>query len=264
MNEGQQERASLYALGLLDADEAAEFEREMAADGELRTLTAELREAVSSLAQTDTSGSPPPHLKARLLATVSVGKLRGGYFARGNVVVGPWGRWLPWAAAAALAIGCAVLKFDQSNLERHLTAETGKTKALLQARQWERAAKPDQDPLAQVSYCSLAPVPAAQQTGPQAAVLWDAARRHGRLHISGLPPAGEGKDYQLWTVETGIKDPVNSGLVKVGADNVAEVEFQPQGEDGKGPAVAFALSRERAGGVPKNEGPILFLGKLPP
>ena len=92
-------------------------------------------------------------------------------------------------------------------------------------------------------------------------MLWDAARRRGRLRLTKLPPAAEGKDYQLWTVEAGRKDPVSAGVVNVGADGGAEIEFQPQDES-KAEIVAFALSVERAGGVPKNEGPILYLGKL--
>lgn len=262
ITEEQQDQAALYALGLLDADEAAAFEREMAANGELRALADELREAATALARTADDAVPPSRVKARVLANVAVEKLRKGYFARGNVIVGPWSRWLPWAAAAALAIGCTVLTLDKSTLERRLNAASGKVQMLLQAQQWEHIAKADKNPLTQVSFCPLEPIPTAQQIGPQAAVLWDAAHRRGRLHITRLPSAGEGKDYQLWTVETGVKDPVSAGVVKVGSDDVAEVEFQPEGDDGKAQVVAFALSRERAGGVPKNEGPILFLGKL--
>lgn len=263
MNEGQQERASLYALGLLDADEAAEFERELAADGELRTLTAELREAVASLVRTASEALPPPRLRARLLARVAK-EARASDSILGKPVAGPaWTQWISLAAAAALAILCVFLRSEKAEAERHWLVARSEL-ATLRKMYGTAEANTDRASIAQVAFCTLEPVPAPQQTGPQAAVLWDAARRRGRLHISGLPPAGEGKDYQLWTVETGIKDPVNSGLVKVGADNIAEVEFQPQGDDGKGPAVAFALSRERAGGVPKNEGPILFLGKLQP
>ena len=123
-------------------------------------------------------------------------------------------------------------------------------------------APPEGGALRQVAFCPLELQPAPETTTPRAAVLWDAARREGKLRVTHLPPPGEGKDYQLWVVETGRKDAVSAGVVSVGAENTAEVPFTPVAEGGKEPVVAFALSVERAGGSPKNEGPILFLGKL--
>ena len=263
-SEDQQERAALYALGLLDADEAATFERAMAADGELSTLAVDLREAAAAMARTDAATVPPPGLKARVLASVLQPEA-------GKIVAGPrsWASWVPWSVAALLAISSTALAILCWDLFQE---GYGKGYALIDAQRRTQTAEAEladlrtenskANALRLVSYCPLEPVPAAQQTGPQAAVLWDAAHRRGRLHITKLPSAGEGKDYELWTVEAGRKDPVSAGIVKVGADDVADVEFQPEGDDGKTQVVAFALSRERAGGVPKNEGPILFLGKL--
>ena len=250
-SEDQQERAALYALGLFDVDEAAAFEREMAADGALRTLTVELREAVAETARAEANAVPPPELKARVLSIITE-EPRAGHPAVGRVIAGPlaWTRRVPWAVAAVLALTCGILGW------RYLALD-------LEVQMARYAASfPSAGALQQVSYCPLEQVPAAQQSGPRAAVLWDAARRRGRLRINNLPPAGEGKDYQLWTVESGRKDTVSAGVVKVGPDHSAEVEFQPEGDDGKAEVVAFALSVERAGGVPKNEGPVLYLGKL--
>ncbi len=270
MTEEQQDRAALYAFGSLDADEAAAFEREMAANGELRALAAELRETVASLARTAGDALSPLELKARVLAQIAA-ETRGEHPAAGKVIAGPWRHWVPWSVAALLAISSTVLGFlcweiAKEGIGQGYRAIDAERRA--QSAEAELAISRDNasnsDVLRRVSYCPLEAVPAAQQTGPQAAVLWDAANRRGRLHITKLPAPGEGKDYQLWTVETGIKDPVSAGVVKVGADHSAEIDFQPDGDDGKTPVVAFALSRERAGGVPKNEGPILFLGKLSP
>ena len=196
---------------------------------------------------------PPPELKARVLTRVKAEM--HGQPAPGKVVAGPsaWARRIPWAVAAALAIFCGILGWKYLSLD--LEVQMAKYAASF----------PKAGALQQVAFCPLESVPAAQQTGPQAAVLWDAAQRRGQLRVTKLSPAAEGKDYQLWTVEDGRKDPVNAGVVKVGADGSVEVTFRPEGDDdGKAQVVAFALSEERAGGVPKNEGPILFLGKLTP
>ncbi len=272
MGEERQERAALYALGLLDADEAGAFEHELAADGELRALTADLRETVALLAWAETNGSPPPELKARVLAAVAE-ETKAPHPATGEVIVRPsaWTRWAPWAAAAVLTLFAGALAWSAADgRKRSHRAVQAEQTALLESRALAerlraseaRNSLPPPPALQQVAFCALEPVPAAQRTGPQAAVLWDAAHRRGRLRITQLAPAGKGQDYQLWTVEDGRKDPVSAGVVKVGPDGSAEIGFQPQNDDGKAPVVAFALSVERAGGVPKNEGPILYLGKL--
>ncbi|MBE7211891.1 MAG: anti-sigma factor [Gluconacetobacter diazotrophicus] len=246
IGEEQQERAALYALELLDGDEAAAFEREAAADGELRALADELREAAATLARSVES-TPPPGLKARVVARAAA-EGRGGPVP-GKVTAGPWRNRVPWAAAAALAVLCGVLGWKYLALQFDVQMAG------------YAASFPKEDALRQVAFCPLEPVPAAQQTAPQAAVLWDAARRRGQLRIRNLPPPAAGKDYQLWTVEEGRKEPVSAGVVKLGANGSAETEFEPQ-DGGNAKAVAFALSLERAGGAPTNEGPILYLGKL--
>lgn len=274
ISEETQDQAALYALGLLDADEAAAFEHALAADGTLRTLTAELREAAASLARTDArGGSAPSHMRARVLAAVAAGE--HGHPAAGKVVAGPWKRWLPQVAAAILMVCCGGLLWSGINLRTryrdvvrtlHRDAEAAERTATWRAHGLEeqlRAAETNR--LQQITFCALESVPAARQTGPQAAVLWDAAQRRGRLQIRKLPSAGTGKDYQLWAVEAGHKNPVSAGVIKVDPEGVAAMVFQPgPGDDVKSEVTAFALSVERAGGVPQNEGPILFMGKLQP
>ena len=262
IDEAHEERAALYALGLLDLDEATAFEQEAAADGELRVLADELREAVASLARTETNVAPPAELKGRVLARFEEEKR--GRLTAGKVIAGPWTRWGSWAAVAVLLVFCGALTWGLLDQQARYRKAVGTAATTLQkSRAMEDELRDEQaGRLRQVAFCTLSPVPAARQTGPQAAVLWDAAQRQGRLRLSKLPPPAQGKDYQLWAVEDGHKDPVSAGIIKVGLDGDAEIDFQPQSDDGKAAVVAFALSLERAGGAPKNEGPILYLGKL--
>ena len=274
ISEEQQDQAALYALGLLDADEAAAWERVQVADGELRTLADELREAAATLAFTGAGEfALPAALRERVLSRVAAEG--AGHPAEGKVVAFPRrGGWFPWAAAAALALVCTLLgvsawklRLKEARGERRLTEATRQLDETTQRARLAEAARVAEQggALRRVSYCALEPVPAAQATGPQAAVLWDAASRRGRLQIHKLPPPGTGKDYQLWTVETGHKNPVSAGVVQLDASGGAVVDFQPGAGDDAGAAVAaFALSVERAGGAASNEGPILFLGKLAP
>ena len=274
ISEDQQDQAALYALELLDADEAAAFERAQTTDGDLRALADDFREAAAGLAQTDTGdAAPPAGLREQVLARVMANA--PAPLAAGNVIPLPRRReWFPWAMAAALAFFCTLLGFSTWRLSqkelrqgRRLADTTRQIAEGKQRAQAVEAALVAErgGVLTRVSYCALNPVPAPPQTGPQAAVLWDAANRHGRLQIHKLPPPGTGKDYQLWTVETGHKNPISAGVIRPDADGEASVDFQPGAGDDAGAAVAaFALSVERAGGVENNEGPILFLGKLAP
>lgn len=63
----------LYALGVLDADEAAVVERAVAADPALAAELASYRDAAHRVADVVAPVAPPPEIKARLLASVGAG-----------------------------------------------------------------------------------------------------------------------------------------------------------------------------------------------
>ena len=273
ISEHAQEQAALYALGLLDADEAAAFEQLADANAEVRALAEELREAAAVWRRRTRTGLPPPGLRTRVLAEIARGRLpwrarrRGGRPAPGKVVQGPWaarGAWLPWAAAAVLMICCGALAVSREHGRREIASLRSEAVGLRrESEQWRMSAMvtpAPTDALRQVAFCPLEPVKAASL--PRASVLWDAEHHRGKLRITRLPPPGKGKDYELWVVEDGRKEPVSAGVVTLNADGSVEVPFEPVAEGGRDPAVAFALSLEREGGSPTNQGPILFLGKL--
>ena len=262
ISEDQQEQGTLYALDLLDADEADAFERELAADPALRALVRELQEAAASLAEIsdESSVSLPPELRDRVLGRIAgearastprVSPSAAAPVAPGKIVR-PSFAWVPWSIAALL-LGCsAFLAWDRQNLTREL----GEAEKF--------AAVPDPTPpdaFSEVAFCELEPTPDAP-VRPRAAVLWNAAQRKGVLRISELAPPAAGKDYQLWAVKAGSKQPVNAGVVHLDAAGRADVSFQPDTIPGDNKVVAVALSVEKAGGSPTNQGPILFLGKL--
>ncbi len=263
----------MYALALLDADEAAAFDRQIAADRELRELVRDLQETASLLALSGDpdAGEAPPALRDRVLAEVTANSrfrtaaLPESPHSTGGITTSRFLRniWLPWAIAATL-LGCSgvLLWAYQSQETRHEQAEAKmrlQVQKLLRAR--EAAPRASPDPLATVSFCALEPTPDFATAQPRAAVLWDAAHRQGRLRVNRLAPPGAGKDYQLWTVEAGRKDAVSAGVVHVNADGKADLPFQPVEADGK-PVVAVAISLEQSGGSPTNQGPILLLGKF--
>lgn len=237
----QQETAALYALGMLDAREASTFERAMAADAALRDLARELRDAAASVARDVAIVPPPAGLRAKILRAVAP--------APPVNIVRFTLAWVPWAAAAALALCCGVLATREGDLRREMASLRGQAAATAPA-----------DGFAHLTFCSLDPVP-PEKPQPRASVAWDAGRRLGVVRLSHLEPPAEGKDYQLWVVEEGVKKPVSAGVVHVDGEGRGEAVFKPVTRDAQ-KAQAFAISMEQAGGVPEGQGPVVLMGKL--
>lgn len=241
ISEDQEELAALYALGALDAGEAGAFERAMAADPELRELTRDFRDAAASLVSTAPATPAPAALRARVLRAIAPPEPAN--------VVRMTPAWAPWAAAATLAVCCGLLAAREGHLRAEVAGMRGGARL---------NAAPDA--LAQISFCSLHPLP-PEKAQPQASVAWDRSRRLGAVRLEHLEPPAPGKDYQLWVVEEGAPKPVSAGVVHVNPEGAGRAIFKPVGA-GAGNAQAFALSLEDAGGVPEGKGPILLMGKL--
>ena len=245
ISEDQQDQAALHALGLLDEEERAEFERAMAADEELRALADELRASTASLALAAGPETlhPPAELKARLLARVTRENPAAPWLREKTRRSG-WTGWVPWTIAAAAVLLAFVSGYEWVSMDGRMK-ETGAKR---------------HPAVMQFAVCQLEPTPdgAAQ---PRATVVWDPSQRQGKLLVTQLTPPAGGHDYQLWAVEEGKKEPVSAGLVRVDPQGSATVDFKPAGP-GDAKVNAFALSLERAGGSGKNEGPILLLGKF--
>ena len=266
ISEFQQDEATLYALELLDADEAAAFERQVAADAELFELVHELQETAALLAMVaeDDAVGAPAGLRERVLADfiahrqAETGRLDRSH--RGGHAPALRATFLPWAIAALFFAFSGLLLTYQLYRDRKIAFLTA---MLLRDNRDASAttAPAPSDPLAKISFCALDPTPDFATAQPRAAVLWDAVHQQGKLRVNRLAPPAGGRDYQLWVVESGRKDAVSAGVVHVDAEGKADVSFQPVAADGK-PVVAVAISLEQAGGSPTNQGPILLLGKF--
>jgi len=238
--EEQQDRAALYVLGSLDANEIAAFESAIRDDAELRALVRELRETASAIALGAQEYSVPAALKDRILQEIAAESGADKQHSLGDRKVTPHPiSWLPWAIAALFLVSLGALLYNNMQLRRQITEM--------------RAA----DPLIRTSFVALAPAKGAPSDA-KATVAWQPDKQSGVIRISGLPAAGRGKDYQLWAVDAERTDPINAGVVHVNPNGTAQVRFKPT--ESAHNIKAFALSLEREGGVPKREGPILLIG----
>ena len=237
ISEELQDSAALYVLGALDATELAAFETSLRSNAELRALVAELSDAAAAVALTAPERRPSVQLKQKILRDIAAEKTGG--LTNTQVERRGGGTGWAWAIAAMLMLLSGFLFYDRMQLRREIAQFRGI------------------DPLMEANLVALAPANGAPAEA-RATVAWEPDRQTGVIRITGLPAAGQGKDYQLWAVDADHKDPVSAGLVHVDANGVARVRFKPEMEARH--VKAFALSLEREGGVPKAEGPILLIG----
>jgi hypothetical protein len=101
----------------------------------------------------------------------------------------------------------------------------------------------------------------AEYKGVTGTVRWSPSAQVGEMTFKGLKPL-DSKDavYQLWIVDPSRdKHPVDGGVLelKVAADGTARVPFTPRLPVNK--AAAFAITKEKPGGVVVSAGPLLLV-----
>jgi len=268
------ELATLHALGLLEAAERSAFEAESYGNAELQALAASLTEVTAALALTAPPIAPPTALKARILAAAAQPPQQ-----EAKVIAFPIFRWLPQAIAAGLAVAALWLGFQNMALheenstlrtERQL-AEIAYHAAQTQLKERSFIAENmindlgrqlrEQQDLTRLKVTALASL-AGNTPEAQAIAVWDPARETGLLTVDKLPVIADNQDYQLWVVDPAYPNPVDGGVFKPGTDGHVVLTFK--GDKPIKSVAAFAISLEKKGGVPKAEGPIVLLGKVPP
>jgi anti-sigma-K factor RskA len=214
-------RIAEYVLGTLAGEERAAFEAELARDESLRRTVAAWSERLQPLADSVAPVAPPVALRDRVLA--SIGDPEDGEARPFSIF-----RWLAWtfgaSAVAAAAAAAAVLLFTPQ-------------------------------PPALGGYAMLH---APSGTNSVVVVQIDEERRQMVL-LANTPPAGSGKDYELWVLPSG-KGPVSLGVLPAGArierpiDQMRATLLEP----GTTLAVSLEPTGGSASGAPT--GPVLFTG----
>jgi len=230
IDEAKQQAAIDYILGELSPAEATNFEKELAANQELREFTKGMMEAVASTALTATPARPRPELFSQIISKVNPQKR-----SRPKIV-----SFLPWAVAACLAIACLVLGIKEVQTSRELADLRG------------------HDVLSQLQIAMLqSQVDAyAKTTG---IIIWNDQRQQGVARLEHLPPPEQGHDYQLWIIDPKQPVPVSAGLVPMSTGEGARVEFKPVHPVTS--AAKFAVSVEKTGGSDTPQGKIIFLSQ---
>lgn len=287
MTDFLQDQAALYALGVLDPEEACALEQHMASDPALATLVRELQDTLAEIARALPAGTPPAELRARILDHVR--QRKGLPKANSLRATGSrsWGS-LGWGLAAALAVTAAWLFTERTRLEdslqviaaneaaareqtalaqakaQRLQSDTQRLQASLTATETrltqlgvELQSLQQRNALAQMQIATLQSTVDEFKQGV-AVVVWDSEKHQGILKLDKMPPIAPDKDYQLWVVDPTKPKSVDAGVIKIDANGFARIDFKPVVDVTE--AAKFAVSVESKGGVPENQGPIVLIG----
>jgi anti-sigma-K factor RskA len=260
------ERVWALALGALSSEEREECEAHLASNVVHEGCPEALALAEASAALLGESLPPVapapggwPRIEARLPR-------------RSDAPPPIFGGTLGWAIAAVAAVALLWVGFKRSELAAQL-AEGQQRIALLEAKGARldsclrdlASARDQSDRERQV--VALLQLPATQIVSltPQAGVPYRAsavvngAEKRAAVVGSALAPQ-TGKDFELWLIRGSAKIP--AGLLRADARGTTIALIEP-GLMASGAPDAFAITLERAGGVPQPEGPIVLLGTMP-
>jgi anti-sigma-K factor RskA len=263
------ESAAPYALGALDDTERASFEAHLASCDICSAEVRELRDVAGLLAAAVPPVAPPPGLRERILADarvvrpMSVGAspatrvvttsssahqaaIEPPVARRSNV---GRGGFIPWLAAAA-AVVFAVYLGQRSRAEHRerLAAEQALAKARVTLDSTGTALARRDSLIASLVAPDVQAV-TVSGSGPSPSARYFFDRRAGRIVIAAnaLPPAAQGRTYQLWGIETG-RPPVSLGTFNTDSSGRALATLTvPAGLR----IAVTAVTEEPAGGSPQ-------------
>jgi len=240
MNCGElSEQYELYALGVLDEPELSELDAHLGRNCEV-CAPAVRRAAVrvSMFANLVAESEPPMNLRGRVLASVGiVPKFRWNWMQT----------WATVAAAVVLAL------FWVEHLRRERVRDIAFNDAMQQVKQSDEvlAILSAPETIVRVSQEGAAQPPQGKVfLNPKRGVL---------LLASNLPPAPEGKIYEMWVIPAAGK-PVPAGLFQTESNGTAvHLQAGPVDLEATG---AVAVTLEAAGGAPQPTSQPLIVAPL--
>ncbi len=165
------------------------------------------------------------------------------------------GFWVPWVAAAAMAIVAIALGVQNRALNDELQGESNLVNNLAaQASQAQQVLEVLTAPSAQRVTLTEGKVPAQ----PTARATYLPERGGLILLATNLKPLPEGKTYELWVIPANGKAPVPAGLFRPDAVGTATLVLPPL--PAGIPAKAFGVTIEKASGSDSPTSPIILSG----
>lgn len=258
------EQTAPYALGALDEQDRAAFEKHLATCDICAAEVRELSEVASLLATAAAQVAPPAGLRDRILSdarnvrqisaaerpvnTLAPGAARVHAEPAPRATSGGGRAILPWVVAIAASVA-AIFLGQQYRSERAARAAAEHALAIARVTMDSTGVRLAQrDSLIASLVAPDVQAVSVTGTGPSPSARYFLDRRANRIVIaaSALPPAASGRTYQLWGIETG-KPPVGLGTFNTDASGRVLVSLTvPAGLR----IAVTAVTEEPAGGSP--------------
>ncbi|HSL71774.1 MAG TPA: anti-sigma factor, partial [Longimicrobiales bacterium] len=194
------EYAASYALGALDEGDRTAFESHLEGCAACRAEVQSYQEVTGLLAHAAMPVAAPPHLKNRVLAEAA--RIRPLATRRSRRTIGAWVPWLAAAAMAIVALGMGLLYRAERGPRRAAEAAAADADAqLLSAR--TAVARRDSLLAALLAADVQTATLAGQGRPPSARVYYSRSTSVVVLTAFDLPPAPSGRTYQLWGIAAG-------------------------------------------------------------
>lgn len=239
-----------YVLGEGSRHERLLVERMRASDAGVR---AELDAIELALEEHAMSGAVEPPTRTRAAVLGSIGADAGGVVplmpnsrngksggmnwlaaaSVGALLFSGVGNWMQWSELKNVRERLAGLEEERTILAGQVEAQ----RASINASQQELAVLLDPS-MRMVQLTGMGTAPDAR-----ARIYWSADRREVHMAKATLPAPPEGMQYQLWAIVDG--QPVDAGMMPMVDDGAGLHRMKDIG-----PAQAFAVTLEKAGGVP--------------
>jgi anti-sigma-K factor RskA len=256
----------LYALGVLDGDDKAQFETHLAGCAECRAKLASARSSLTRLALAAPASTPPPGARERVLESFRASGPKPREAAPHASARRPFGSpaWA-WAAAAACVILLVAavwlantnLRLSKRLAELELSHQQLET-SNLELKATVARAQTVLDILSGPQTTQVALSPSSAPSVPHGKAFYN--REKGVLfYTANLHPLSSDHTYELWLIPT-VGNPVDIGIFNTDTQGNGQVIVTslPQGLTAK----AFAVTVEVAGGVPAPKGPIVLVGPV--
>jgi anti-sigma-K factor RskA len=243
------EDLALYALGTLQGEERAALEKHLEGCAGCRRELEQLRGDMALLALSTAGPVPPRRARQRLLEAVAREPRIAAAPARRG-----WWTLVPWAAAAALAVGLVVLWLDNSDLEQRIAGL--QEKSVRQLAELQRA-REVVSTLTATDAMRVTLVAAKTPPQPQGKAIYVRDRSSLIFLASNLQPLPPQKAYELWLIPTSGA-PIPAGVFKPDAHGSATVINPPLPAGVQ--AKAFAITVEPESGSSAPTLPIVMVG----
>jgi anti-sigma-K factor RskA len=253
------EDLAFYAMQSLGSAESAAIREHLDECAQCRASLAEISGDLSLVAMTVDLHPVPEGARQRFLKRIGAaesGAEKVVQMPRTKTM--PAAAWIPWAAAAVLALLAVGLGARLYLANTQLQQQS----ALIAAQSAESRRAHEVMELLTAPRAQHVELTAAQaQPQPTARAVYLASRGTLILEASNLKPVDADKTYELWLIPADGKAPIPAGVFRPDATGTASVVLPqlPAGVQAK----AFGVTVEKAGGSATPTLPILLSGAAP-